>query len=235
MRKQFLALGGCVVALAVGAAGRALAEVHFDALMETVHTAHGTPGGATAQFVLSDDQTKLYYDIQLQDLDLVATAANRLDPNDVTGVHIHFFVGENAVGPHILNVFGDFGEEDLDAVFDFQNETISGIYDISDATIDPSTGEPYFQFFPGTTKVIDEWIDELLQNQLYLAVHTKGQNGAALLHGILTLVPEPTGATLASMAVGLALVRRRAAVVTSRSTEKSGRKSANRASRRTAK
>lgn len=210
MRYQFLALIGWSLAFAVEPAPRAGAEVHFDALMETVHTAHGTPGKAAAQFVLSDDQTKLYYDIQLRDLDLEPVAANRVDSNDVTGIHLHFFVGEGVVGPHILNIFGDFGQEDKDAVFDFQNETIAGIYDISDATIDPATGQPYFQFFATTTKIIDEWIDELMTDQLYLAVHTRGQNGAALLHGILVrAVPEPTGATLACVGLGLALVRRR--------------------------
>ena len=31
--------------------------------------------------------------------------------------------------------------------------------------------------------MIDDWIDDLMADRLYLAVHTVGQGGAALLHG----------------------------------------------------
>ena len=170
--------------------------------MHVVPTAmHPISASAVAHMTLDDDPYRLHYSIALQGLDLEPAAANRVDQNDVIGIHMHFIV-PGVTGPHILNIFGTPGEEDADLAVDYANETISGIYDISDATLDPATGEPLPQFFFITTKIIDDWIDELVSNQLYLAVHTAGENGQALLHGDVIAVPEP--ATSGLLAAGLA-------------------------------
>ncbi len=205
------------VLLAACVAKDAVGQTPFTSTLEKVHTApHHELGSGTASLTLSPDQTKLYYSIQLSDLDLEPVAANRTDVNDVTGIHLHFFVGEDVIGPHVLNIFGDFGEEDDDLVIDFANESLTGIYDLSDATLDPATGLPQFQFFPTTTKIIGDWIDELLTDQLYLAIHTKGQNGGPLLHGDVVWIPEPNGIVIACAAMGIGLARQRSAASRSR-------------------
>jgi hypothetical protein len=189
-------------------------QTSFISHMHVVPTAmHPINASAVAHLTLDVNPYRLHYSIALEGLDLEPVAANRVDQNDVIGIHMHFIV-PGVTGPHILNIFGVPGEEDADLAVDYQNETLSGIYDISDATLDPATGEPYPQFFFITTKIIDDWIDELVTNQLYLAVHTAGENGQALLHGDIVAVPEP--ATAGLLAVGLAALvawSRRSAVV----------------------
>lgn len=199
------------VLLAAGLAKASVGQTPFTSVLEKVHTApHHELGSGQASLTLSPDQTTLFYSIQLGDLDLEPVAANRTDVNDVTGIHLHFFVGEGVTGPHVLNIFGDFGEEDDDLMVDFANESLTGAYDLSDATLDPATGLPQFQFFPTTTKIIGDWIDELLAGQLYLAIHTKGQNGGPLLHGDVVQVPEPNGVVIACVAITIGHSRRRA-------------------------
>jgi hypothetical protein len=177
-------------------------QTSFISHMHIVPTAqHPISASALAHMTLDVDPYRLHYSIALEGLDLEPVAANRLDLNDVIGIHMHFIVPD-VTGPHILNIFGFPGEEDADLTVDYQTETLSGIYDLSDATRDPATGEPYPQFFFITTKIIDDWIEELVTNQLYLAVHTAGENGQALLHGDIIAIPEP--ATAGLLAVGVA-------------------------------
>jgi hypothetical protein len=169
---------------------------------------HPISASAVASLTLDDDPYRLHYSIALAGLDLEPVVANRVDQNDVIGIHMHYFVS-GVTGPHILNIFGVPDEEDADLVVDYENDTLSGTYDISDATLDPNTGEPYPQFFFITTKIIDDWIDELVTNQLYLAVHTAGENGLALLHGDIIAIPEPATGLLAGVLAALAGRRRR--------------------------
>jgi len=81
-------------------------------------------------------------------------------------------------------------EDDAQAVFDFDGETISGIFDDSDA-IDPATGELFDQNNPFTTKLFSNFVDDLQGNQLYLAIHTAGQDGNIAIRGQVLAVPEP--------------------------------------------
>jgi hypothetical protein len=94
-------------------------------------------------------------------------------------------------------------EEDADLVVDYEHNTLTGIYDISDATIDPATGEPYFQFFPLTTKIIDDWLDELDRGELMVAVHTVETGFPTMaIHGhISRVVPEPSTSVLLIVSV----------------------------------
>lgn len=186
-------------------------QTSFISQLHVVPTAqHPIGASAVAHMTLDVDPYRLRYSIAFEGLDLEPTPANRVDQNDVIGVHMHFIV-PGVTGPHILNIFGVPGEEDADLAVDYENDTLSGIFDISDATIDPATGEPFPQFFFITTKIIDDWIDELVTNQLYLAVHTAGENGQALLHGDVVAVPEPAAGLLAAgLAAGVAWSRRSA-------------------------
>ena len=73
-------------------------------------------------------------------------------------------------------------EDDAEAIFDFNNETVSGIYNDADA-IEPTTGALFDQNSPLTTKLFSNFVDDLLAGQLYLAVHTAGQNGNIAIRG----------------------------------------------------
>jgi hypothetical protein len=196
-------------AAAIVAAPAAQGQTHFTAELHPVPGAHGhDDAGGHASLMLSADHKQLHYIITLSGLDLEPNASQRFDANDVFGIHMHLIV-PGQIGPHVLNIFGDPAEEDADLVVNYNAETLSGVFDASDATRDPLTGELLPQFFPLTTKVIDDWIDYLLADGLYLAVHTVGQGGGALLHGDILRVPEPGTASMALAASALLARRRR--------------------------
>lgn len=155
---------------------------------------------AFAAFELSADRTKLYYSMEFTGLDLEPDPAKRIDVNDIIGIHLHLIVPD-VIGPHILNIFGTPSEDDADLMVNYNTERLRGVYDISDASRDPVTGELYPQFFPLTTKVIDDWVDEILNNQTYIAIHTAGENGGALMHGDVIQLPEPDCFALAAAAL----------------------------------
>jgi hypothetical protein len=191
-RKMSTGVLGAWLAALCACCGQANGQTYFVSELHTVHGAHNhLMAGGRAWFTLSEDLKQLSYSIELTGLDLEPDPSRRVDPEDVFGIHLHLIV-PGQIGPHILNIFGDPAEEDGDMVVDYAQETLSGIYDAGDATRDPTTGELLPQFFPLTTKVIDDWIDPLMADGLYLAVHTVGQNGAALLHGDVIHVPEPS-------------------------------------------
>lgn len=157
-------------------------------------------GTATATFILDPAQQNLSYSIVIFGLDLKPVPADRIGFSDVTAIHLHNgFAGSS--GPHVLNIFGVPSEDDDQMVVDFSNETISGIYDDSDA-IDPGTGALFDQNSPFTTKLLSNFVDDLVQNQIYLAIHTAGQNGNIAIRGQVLAVPEP-GSLSVLMAIGL--------------------------------
>ena len=170
---------------------------HLDASQVLNNESNSTATG-TAEFVLNDAGTHLTYSLQLQGVDLTPVAANRTEPNDVVGIHLHLHVPD-LIGPHILNIFGLPSEDDADLVVDFENESLWGIYDMSDG-IDPATGQTYFQDDPFATKLIANWIDELNDGELYIAVHTRQPTNEAppgvAIRGNIGLVPEPSTSVL---------------------------------------
>lgn len=205
MRPVYVFLAGVVAV--VFQAGRLDAQTALVANLEIVHSAHGhPPAGGVARMLLSADQTELAYEFEFFGLDLEPVAANRTDFNDIVGIHLHEIV-PGLVGIHVLNVFGIPGEDDADLVVDYANETLTGRFDLTDASRDPITGELLPQFAQLTTKIIDDWVDNLLNNQLYFAVHSAGQGGGPILHGDVILVPEPASAAMALMALAV-LVRK---------------------------
>src|SRR5688572_283491 len=183
------------------------------------HSPHPNALGE-AFFALNAERTELRYLLDLDGLDLKPNAADRTEPDDILGIQLHLYIPglPGGVGPHVLNIFGlaTYGmpaEEDADLVVDYELRMLTGIYDISDATIDPETGEPYFQFFPLTTKVIDDWLDELDRGELMVAVHTVESGFPTMaIHGhISRVVPEPVAGPLfvVGIAWGWLVVRKR--------------------------
>jgi hypothetical protein len=196
----------------------------YYALIDDFHASPSTTEATGEIFLsLNSARTELSYKIVLDGLlGLKPTAADRVEPDDIVGIHLHHHIPD-AFGPHILNIFclatyGMPAEEDADLVVDYENNTLTGIYDISDATIDPTTGEPYFQFFPLTTKVIDDWLDELDRGELMIAVHTVETGFPTMaIHGhISRVVPEPTTVSLVGVIVGLWLTLTRQRTTRSR-------------------
>ena len=102
-------------------------------------------------------------------------------------------------------------EDDAEAIFDFNNETVSGIYNDADA-IDPTTGALFDQNSPLTTKLFSNFVDDLLDGQLYLAVHTAGQDGNIAIRGQIIAVPEPSSFALIAIGAICGLARRRRSV-----------------------
>jgi len=179
-------------------------ESEYYAIIDDFH-ANPSTTDATGEIFLSLNKarTELSYTIVLDGLlGLKPNPADRTEPDDILGIHLHLYVPD-AFGPHILNIFGlaTYGrpaEEDADLVVDYEHNTLTGVYDIGDATIDPATGEPYFQFFPLTSKIIDDWLDELDRGELMVAIHTVESGFPTMaIHGhISRVVPEPTTCTL---------------------------------------
>jgi hypothetical protein len=199
---SMLTVGAWLMAV-VACCGSTFGQTSFVANLHTAHGAHNHfMAGGQAVLTLNAEQTELSYRIELQGLDLEPRSAERVDAEDVFGIHLHLIV-PGQIGPHILNIFGDPAEEDGDLIVDYSQERLWGVFDVADATRDPATGELLPQFFPLTTKVIGDWIDELMVDGLYLAVHTVGQNGAALLHGDVIRVPEPPALVIAAVAAAI--------------------------------
>jgi hypothetical protein len=169
---------------------------------------------------LNPERTELSYRIELDELvDLKQNPADRTQPDDIIGIHLHLNV-PGTTGPHLLNIFGlatynTPAEEDADLVIDYENQRLTGKWDISDATRDAITGEILPQFFPLTSKIITDWLDELDAGELMVAVHTLETGFPTMaIHGhIHAVVPEPTtGMLLVAVVVasaGLRIERRR--------------------------
>jgi hypothetical protein len=174
-------------------------ETCFLASIDDFHTTDSPHPNAigTAHLVLNAARTQLRYQIEIQGLNLKPTAEDRTAPDDVIGVHLHLSVPD-AIGPHVLNIFGlatynTPAEEDADLTIDYAHHTLSGIYDNGDATIDPATGQPYLPFYPLTSKPLSDWIDNLENGDLMVAVHTNASGFPKMaIHGhIGQAVPEP--------------------------------------------
>lgn len=178
----------------------AAGEACFHAVIDDFHTANSHHPDALGEIhlVLNAARTELRYQIVIEGLNLKPLAADRTAPDDVIGVHLHLNVPDT-VGPHVLNIFGLAtynmpAEEDADLVVDYPNRTLTGIYDDDDATIDPNTGQPYLPFYPLTSKPLSDWIDDLENGDLMLAVHTNASGFPTMaIHGhISRVVPEPS-------------------------------------------
>ncbi len=164
-------------------------------------------GTAIASFHLDSSQQNLSYTIQIFGLDLKAVPADRTGFSDVTAIHLHNGFVDTS-GPHVLNIFGVPSEDDSEMVVDFANDTISGVFNDADA-IDPNTGSLFDQNNPINTKLLSNFTDDLMDQQLYLAIHTAGQNGNIAIRGQLNAVPEPSSLAIISIATVCLFVRRR--------------------------
>ncbi|MEM9413145.1 MAG: CHRD domain-containing protein [Planctomycetota bacterium] len=173
------------------------AEMFFRATLDASQVPGGTStetGTAVAIFALDDEQMNLSYTIQIQGLDLKPNPDDRTEFSDIDKIHLHNgFVG--STGPHVLNIFGLPSEDDAEMFVDFENEIITGVYNDADA-IDPNTNELFDQNDPANTKLLANFVDDLLDGQLYLAIHSAGQNGGVAIRGQLVAVPEPASAVV---------------------------------------
>ena len=213
--------------LALLLTGRVFGQTYYTADLHdhAHHSPHPAAAGA-AFLTLNPARTHLSYQLNLHGLNLKPNPADRTQPDDVIGIHMHLNV-PGTTGPHVLNIFGlaTFGlpaEEDADLVVDYQNQALSGVFDYSDATIDPATGQPHFQFFPLTSKIIDDWLDELDAGDLMFAVHTVASGFPTMaIHGRIYPVPEPATSIVLFAGIGwpwLAARRRRSGSTQRRST-----------------
>ncbi len=166
-------------------------------------------GTAVATFELDAAQENLTYAIEIFGLDLKVVAGDRTEFSDVTAIHLHN-APAGATGPHVMNIFGMPSEDDAEMVVDFESELINGVYNDADAT-DPNTGSLFDQNSPFTTKLLSNFVDDLEDGQIYLAIHTAGQGGNIAIRGQLVAVPEPSSVSLllAISALGFGLRRKR--------------------------
>jgi hypothetical protein len=187
-------------------------EICYSAELDNSHTPLSPHHDASGEafFTLNSARSELRYSLTIHGLKLKPIAASRTEPDDVAGIHLHLNV-PGTIGPHILNIFGWPAEEDADAVFDYEHQSIFGIYDVSDASINPATGEPYLQNLPLTSKIIYDWLDQLDEGKLMLAVHTVATGFSVMaIHGhIHQVVPEPGTVGLLLSALTWFILRRR--------------------------
>lgn len=199
----------------------AAGEACFHAVIDDFHAVNSPHPNALGEIhlVLNAARNELRYQVQLDGLSLKPLAADRTAPDDVIGVHLHLHVPDT-VGPHVLNIFGLAtynmpAEEDADLFVDYANRTLYGIYDDGDATIDPTTGQPYLPFYPLTSKPLSDWIDDLEHGDLMLAVHTNASGFPTMaIHGhISRVVPEPATTWILVVGSVMAATTRRAQMV----------------------
>ncbi len=181
-------------------------DKHYYALIDDFHTHPSLTDSQGEIFLtLNEDQTELSYLIVLDGLlGLKENPADRIDPDDIIGIHLHLHVPDT-VGPHVLNIFGlatynTPAEEDSDLLVDYEHNTLTGVWDDGDATINPETGEPYLPFYPLTSKPLTDWLDYLNSGQLMVAVHTNASGFPAMaIHGHINgVVPEPMTSMIAA-------------------------------------
>lgn len=72
-------------------------------------------------------------------------------------------------GQHVLNIFGLPSVDDDDAVFDFSSGVITGRWDDVDASGDQNS--------PASSKPLSQFLTTLLEDDLYVGVHTHGKDG----------------------------------------------------------
>lgn len=171
---------------------------------QVVSHATTTTGTAFATFELNDDQSQLAYTLTLDGLNFEQDVASRTNATDVNKIHLHSGSAGSA-GVHTLNIFGLPSEDDADLVVDYANNSLSGIWDASDA-INSSTNEPFDQTVGGTTKYLADFIDELENGDIYLAIHTFGEGGSVAVRGQLYSIPEPSSQTMLAAVALLGLI-----------------------------
>lgn len=194
-------------------------EACYFALVDDFHaTPSTTDSTAQVYLTLNAARNAIAYEIQFDELlHLKPNPADRIEPDDIVGIHLHLHVPDT-IGPHLLNIFGLatpalYAEEDADLVVDYAHRRLTGIYDLSDATIDPTTGQPYPQFFFATSKLITNWLSELENGEWVLAVHTVEsgfQNFAIHGHIRPLAIPEPAAILLLALGgLGFLVLARR--------------------------
>ncbi len=194
-------------------------EACYFALVDDFH-ANPSTTDSTAQIhlTLNAARNAIAYEIHFDELlHLKPNPADRIEPDDILGIHLHLHVPDT-IGPHLLNIFGLatpalYAEEDADLVIDYEHRRLTGVYDLSDATVDPATGQPYPQFFFATSKIITDWLEALDNGEWVLAVHTveSGFKNFAI-HGHIRPIAVPEPAAIVLIALGglgiLAFARR---------------------------
>ena len=200
-----------LLALSLSSGPDVSADIFFNAYLDASQVA-GTStetGSAVASFVLDAAQENLSYSIRLNGMNLKPNAADRTDFSDIDKIHVHNGLPGSS-GPHVLNIFGLPSEDDTEMVVDYSNQSLTGNYNDADA-ISPATGQLFDQNNPLTTKLLSNFVDDLLDGQLYLAIHTAGQNGGIAVRGQIRQVPEPAAGWLIFGLASLAYLCRRPA------------------------
>ena len=168
-------------------------------------------GSAAFELIQLDPNTfELAYEITLVDLDTAAWRGagtpNTLATNDdLAAIHIHFVPlgsGANKGTPHTMNILGapliGLGGVEDDLIFDsFDPQSLttvlSGRWDAADVA--QTAGLPAG---PATAPMSD-YVDELLNGELFMMIHTSGNSDGAF-GGTLLVVPEPGTTCLAILA-----------------------------------
>ena len=159
----------------------------------------GESARGVATLTLNDAMDKLTYFVQFFNVDLGGQTPETSD--DIQAIHIHNnFAGLN--GPHVLNIFGqpgdNLGDNDGDVVVDPIANTISGMWTDADATADQS--------IPGATKLLTASMDDLFAGKLYFQLHSEAfpsSENTGILRGQIDQVPEPVTAMLGLMGLSV--------------------------------
>jgi len=178
--------------LVIATAAPALAVTNFTATLtsDQEDPDTGFPGSGTATLQLNDAQDILSIDIQLTGVDLDGTQTTDTN-DDASAFHIHAApAGSN--GGVVFGFIGPNNDTNGDLVIDAVAGTVTSAWD---------AGE-------GNNTTLTAQISTLLNDGLYLNLHTP-QFGGGAIRGQILLVPEPTTGALA-LVIGLfGIVRRR--------------------------
>lgn len=186
----------CVIMmLAIALVSQAQADITFRARLDASQVVGGSSSTAfgIATFVLDTAEQNLSYELRLNGLDLIENPADRTTGTSVDKIHLHN-ASAGGTGPHLLNIFGIPSEDDDQLIVDFAAEQLTGNWDDSDAFDDQ--GMLFDQFNPGTTKLFSNFVDDLKDGQIYIAVHSIGQGGGVAIRGQILAVPEPATAVV---------------------------------------
>ncbi|MCA9263684.1 MAG: CHRD domain-containing protein [Planctomycetales bacterium] len=190
------------------------ATSHFTASLATSNLdnpASGSTATGTVSLVLNEPDggaPTLDYSIRLLGLEL---DPGNTDPEDVWGIHFHH-APIGSAGPHVLNIYGRPRVDDADAVVDTVANSVQGRWDDGDENwipIDPLQPIGPGNIDPGSSHPLSNFIDALKNEELFVVVHSWGQNGNPEIGGRIIAVPEPSTGLLCGVLALLGVGRRR--------------------------
>lgn len=183
----------------LGFAASAQAATMFEAIVNgsNIPTPVDTDASAFGSFTLNDDQTELEYDITFNGLELFDPDASPDSTGTLTRIHLH---ATDVPGFHVINIW-DYDNPSMnmsdDAQFAFESASdpirVTGIWDDGDSTCPLDNPSDPCYSDPATSKPLSDYVDELLNGDVYVNIHTTDFPSGEIRGSLLAVEDLPPG------------------------------------------